>query len=288
MGVSQEQATIGDPTVKRASKSDAEDGREVLLETRGLVKRFRRGAELITAVEGLDLRINRGEFVCIIGPSGCGKSTLLNMTAGLMNPSEGEIRYRGEAVPEPNTQVGYITQRDNLMPWRTVAGNVGLGLEIQGVPRSERQERLQAMVDLVGLTGFEEAYPTQLSGGMRKRASLARTLVLDPETILADEPFGALDAQLKMMMQGELLRIWGKSTGRTVIFITHDLSEAITLADRVIVLTRRPGRVKVDCPVDIPRPRDVMKIRFTERFGKLHEQLWDALGEDMAKGEDAL
>jgi NitT/TauT family transport system ATP-binding protein len=287
MGVSQREGAVGDPLAQMTPAGGVSDGREALLEAKGLVKRFRKGAELITAVEGLDLRINRGEFVCIIGPSGCGKSTLLNMTAGLMTPSEGQIRYRGQAVPEPNTQVGYITQRDNLMPWRTVEGNIGLGLEIERVSRRERGERLKEMIDLVGLTGFEEAYPTQLSGGMRKRASLARTLVCDPETILADEPFGALDAQLKMLMQGELLRIWNKADDRTVIFITHDLAEAITLADRVVVLTRRPGRVKVDCPVNIPRPRDVMKIRFTERFGELHEQLWEALGEELAGGEDA-
>jgi NitT/TauT family transport system ATP-binding protein len=188
-------------------------------------------------------------------------------------------------VADVNRRVGYMTQRDNLLPWRTVETNIGIALEIAHVNRAERHRRVDQFVNLVGLNGFEEAYPAELSGGMRKRVALARTLIYDPETLLMDEPFGALDAQLKLILHAELLRIWEESR-KTIVFVTHDLTEAITLADRVIVLSGRPGTVKLTQPIDLSRPRDVFKVRFTERFGQLHELLWGALEDDIRMGEE--
>jgi NitT/TauT family transport system ATP-binding protein len=259
-----------------------------IIEARGLTKRFRKGSDVITALNDVDLTIERGEFIALVGPSGCGKSTMMNMIAGLLEPSMGEMLYDGKPVSGPNTAVGYITQRDNLMPWRSVADNVGIGLEIKRVPKAQRKPMIDKALAMVGLEGFGDALPQQLSGGMRKRAALARTLVYEPQTILADEPFGALDAQLKLLMQIEMLRIWNDQVPRrTVVWVTHDLTEAATLADRVIVFTSRPGEIKLDMKIDLPRPRDVMQIRFTPGFGEIYEELWRALENEMAKGEAA-
>ncbi|MGE2715450.1 ABC transporter ATP-binding protein [Mycolicibacterium litorale] len=255
------------------------------LQFRGLGKRFHRKTQSVTVMEGLDFSINEGEFVCVVGPSGCGKSTLLNMSAGLMRPSAGVVLYDGKPVPEPNTKVGYVTQKDNLMPWRTVTDNIGLPLEIRRMSKTAIAHRVSEMIELVGLTGFEKAFPGELSGGMRKRVTLARTLAHEPEVIFADEPFGALDAQLRGIMQQELLRIWSASKS-TVVFITHDISEAVALGDRVVVLSARPSRVKVDVPIDIPRPRDLSKLRFDPRFSELNEYLWSVLSEDLNEGDE--
>jgi NitT/TauT family transport system ATP-binding protein len=178
-----------------------------------------------------------------------------------------------------------MTQRDSLLPWRSVDANIGVALEIGGVDASKRKELVREYVHMVGLAGFEKHYPAELSGGMRKRVALARTLIYDPETLLMDEPFGALDAQLKLILQGELLKLWERSR-KTILFVTHDLTEAITLADRVVVMSSRPGRIKLIQNIDIPRPRDVFKVRFTPRFGELHELLWSALEEDIRHGEE--
>jgi NitT/TauT family transport system ATP-binding protein len=255
------------------------------LEFQRLGKRFHRKGQTVTVMEGLDLTIREGEFVCIVGPSGCGKSTLLNMSAGLMRPSAGKALYDGVQVPEPNTKVGYITQKDNLMPWRTVRANIELPLQIRGMGKAARTKRVAEMIELVGLAGFETAYPSELSGGMRKRVTLARTLAYEPEVIFADEPFAALDAQLRAVMQQELLRIWSTSRN-TVVFITHDISEAVALGDRVVVLSARPTRVKVDVPIDLPRPRDLSKLRFEPRFTELNEHLWTVLSEDLNAGDE--
>jgi len=255
------------------------------IEFQRLGKRFHRKNQTVTVMEGLDLTIREGEFVCVVGPSGCGKSTLLNMSAGLMRPSAGTVLYDGQPVPEPNTKVGYITQKDNLMPWRTVQANVALPLEVRGVGKEERKARVAEMLDLVGLTGFEKSFPSELSGGMRKRVTLARVLAYEPEVIFADEPFGALDAQLRGIMQQELLRIWSASK-RTVVFITHDISEAVALGDRVVVLSARPSKVKLDVPIDLPRPRDLSKLRFEPRYNELNEYLWKVLSEDLSEGAE--
>ncbi|MQA02652.1 MAG: ATP-binding cassette domain-containing protein [Streptosporangiales bacterium] len=256
------------------------DERSTLISLLRVAKRFERDRSMFTAVEDVDLEVARGEFCCVVGPSGCGKSTLLNMSAGLMAPSDGAVHYDGEPVTAPNTKVGYITQKDNVLPWRSVRRNVALPLELRGLDKGEIAERVDAMLDLVGLTSFADAYPRQLSGGMRKRVALARTLVYEPEAILADEPFGALDAQLKTVLQAEMHRIWER-TGSTVVFVTHDIGEAIALGDRVVVMSKRPGRIRLIRDIDLPRPRDMFKIRFESRYAELFEELWAALADDV-------
>ncbi len=250
-----------------------------------LSKWFRKDNGTIQTLSDVSLAVDPGEFVAIVGPSGCGKSTLLNLTAGLMRPSAGQVYYDRKPVTDVNTRVGYITQKDNLLPWRTVRGNVSLALEVRGFPARERRELVDELIRKVGLSGFEEHYPSELSGGMRKRATLARTLVYDPETLLMDEPFGALDAQLKLLMHDELLRLWQK-TRKTIVFVTHDLAEAVTLADRVVVMSARPARVKFVQEIDLPRPRDVYEVRFSPRFSALCERVWSCLREDIQKGAE--
>ncbi len=244
---------------------------------------FARGRE-IRALQPIDLTIASEEFVALIGPSGCGKSTILNLIAGLVRPTEGQVRYDRQPVTDANLKVGYITQKDTILPWRNVADNVGVAYELRKrkLPAEERRARVAQMIELVGLSGFERHYPAELSGGMRKRVALARTLIYEPETLLMDEPFGALDAQLKLVMHDELQRL---TTLRrmTVVFVTHDLGEAIALADRVVVFGRRPGWIKMIRTIPLPRPRDVFKIRFTQEFGKIHEDLWNELKEEVAQ-----
>ena len=249
---------------------------ENLIAFRQIRKSFWRGRQEVPALAHVDLDVREGEFLAVVGPSGCGKSTLLNMAAGLMRPSAGEVLYRNEPVREINLRVGYVTQADSLLPWSTVEENIAVPLRIHGVDAAERQRRVAEQVALVGLSGFERAYPAQLSGGMRKRAALARTLVYRPETLLMDEPFSALDAQLQLVMQDQLLQIV-KATGATVIFVTHDLEEAIALADRVAVLSARPSRLLTVYEVPFPRERDVYTIRHTPEFDAIFKELWTLL-----------
>ncbi len=230
-------------------------------------------------VDGVDLTIKRGEFVVLIGHSGCGKSTLMNMVSGLFPPSSGRVLYNDKPLTGVNTAVGYVTQRDTLLPWRTVAGNVGLPLEVRRVGEKERTQRVQSAIRMVGLEGFERHFPRQLSGGMRRRILIARTLIYEPETLLLDEPFGGLDAQTKLLMQNELMRLW-QDLRQTVLFVTHDLDEAIALADRIIVLTPRPCRIKEIFQVHIPRPRDVVGIRSLPEYQAVQQALWNALKEE--------
>jgi NitT/TauT family transport system ATP-binding protein len=251
-----------------------------LIEYRGIARRFTTRRGTVTACENVDLTVNQGEFLAIVGPSGCGKSTLLNMAAGLLQPSAGAVFYSGVPVSAPNTRVGYMTQRDTLLPWRTVEDNVAIALELRGQDRATRMRTVHDWLHRVGLKGFETAYPAQLSGGMRRRVSMARTLAYEPETILMDEPFGALDAQLRLVMHDELLKLWA-ATKTTMVFVTHDLTEAITLADRVAVFSARPGRIRAIETVDLPRPRDVFRIRFDPHFGTLHDKLWGYLEESV-------
>jgi NitT/TauT family transport system ATP-binding protein len=253
----------------------------------GVGKRFVTRDREIEALQPIDLAIHDHEFVALVGPSGCGKSTILNLIAGLLQPSGGVVSYDGVAVTELNRQVGYMTQKDTLLPWRTAADNIRIALELKrrAVPRAAANARVAQMIDLVGLTGFERHYPAELSGGMRKRVGLARTLIYEPETLLMDEPFGALDAQLKLLMLDQLQELT-RQRRMTVVFVTHDLGEAITLADRVVVFSARPGRIRTIRSVDLPRPRDVFRIRFTEGFSHLHETLWDELKDEVARGTD--
>ncbi len=226
------------------------------------------------------------EFVALVGPSGCGKSTVLNMVAGLIPPTAGEIRLDGRQYTGVPPQVGYVFQKDTVFPWRTVSRNIGLGLEYRRIPPPERERRVREAIRLVGLEEFADAFPATLSGGMRQRVALMRTLVVEPEILLMDEPFGALDTHTKIRLQGQLLQLW-LAKRQTVIFVTHDLAEAITLSDRVIVLTSRPGRVKLVHEVKLPRPRDVIRLRETEEYAREFSTLWHVLGEEFAKSEEA-
>jgi len=253
----------------------------------GASKRFVvRGGEL-EALRPTDLAVRSREFVALVGPSGCGKSTILNLAAGLLRPTDGAVYYDGQPVTAINRAVGYMTQKDTLLPWRHAADNIRIALELKcrAVPRDEAADRVAQMIELIGLKGFERHFPAELSGGMRKRVALARTLIYEPETLLMDEPFGALDAQLKLLLLDQLQSLT-TSRRMTVVFVTHDLGEAITLADRVIVFSARPGRIRAVRDIDLPRPRDVFKVRFTEAFAHLHEELWDELKDEVVKGTD--
>ena len=243
----------------------------------------RRG-RAVHAVAGISFDVLDKEFVALVGPSGCGKSTVLNMIAGLVAPSRGAIRLDGRPVTGVPPQVGYVFQKDTVFPWRTVRQNVELGLGYRGLPREEREQRVRAAIRLVGLDGFEDAFPATLSGGMRQRVALVRTLIVEPDILLMDEPFGALDTHTKLRLQAQLLTLWAGKR-QTVVFVTHDLAEAITLADRVIVLTSRPGRVKHVHAVQLPRPRDVIRIRETDEYAREFRALWHVLGEEFAKAE---
>jgi NitT/TauT family transport system ATP-binding protein len=259
-----------------------------ILEFRNVSKVFFKGDTRVHALSRINAQVKAGELLAIVGPSGCGKSTLLNLTAGLMVPGIGDVIYDGHRLEGINTRVSYITQKDNLLPWRTVEANVALPLELGGrasMGQAEKKERIARYINLVGLRGFEKHYPSELSGGMRKRAQLARSLVYEPDVLLMDEPFGALDAQLRLMLQAELLKTW-EGSGKTLIFVTHDLTEAISIADRVIVMSSRPGTIKAIETIELGRPRDVFTIRFVPEFGEYFERLWAALREDMHQGED--
>jgi NitT/TauT family transport system ATP-binding protein len=234
-------------------------------------------------VHRVSFEVFHQEFVAIVGPSGCGKSTILNMIGGLVTPSGGVIEIDGAAVASAAPpHVGYVFQKDTVFPWRTVARNIALGLEYRGVPAPERERRVREAVALAGLEGFEEAFPATLSGGMRQRVALMRTLVVEPEILLMDEPFGALDTHTKITLHDELLRLWERRH-QTVVFVTHDLSEAITLADRIVVMTRRPGRVKLVHRVQLPRPRDVIKLRESAEYAEEYGRVWHVLGEEFAE-----
>jgi NitT/TauT family transport system ATP-binding protein len=240
----------------------------------------RTGLGEVVAVEYADLDIQPGEFVCVLGPSGCGKSTLLNMVAGLDAPSRGRVLFEGNEVTEVNTKVGYMPQESKLFPWLTAERNVDFPLRVRKVPPERRKELVTEYLAKVGLTGFENAYPHQLSGGMQKRASLARTLVYRPSLLLMDEPFSALDSQTKMVMHEELLNLW-EAEQCTTLFITHDLVEAITLADRVVVMTRRPSRVAEIVDIPLTRPRDVYAIYEQAGFEDIYDHLLALVKKEM-------
>jgi NitT/TauT family transport system ATP-binding protein len=246
------------------------------VELRGVSKTFTSHNAKVDVLSGLNFSLGSGEFLAIVGPSGSGKSTVLNLLAGLDRPSAGSVLCQGKPVEAVNTETGYLTQHDSLLPWRTVEQNIIVPLEIRRVDRAEAAARVRDMIAQVGLEGFERHYPSQLSGGMRKRAMLGRTLIYDPSILLMDEPFGPLDAQLKLALQAELLKLWS-ARRKTVVFVTHDIVEAITLADRVLVFSARPSRIKLDEPIQIPRPREVHEVRFHPAFEDHYRRLWAAL-----------
>jgi NitT/TauT family transport system ATP-binding protein len=236
-------------------------------------KKFDTAAGGVVAVKNINLTVERGEIVTLVGPSGCGKSTLLNMTAGLFSATSGQVTYAGSEISGLNPKVGYMTQSDHLLPWRTVRGNIAAPLQIARFSRSHIAAKVEELVSLVGLGGFIDSYPSELSGGMRKRAALARLLAYDPETLLMDEPFGALDAQLRLRLQKEL-RTLCKEFKKTVIFVTHDLDEAVALGDRVVVFSERPGTIIESMNVPLPENRDLFRLRFDNNFTSTCAHLW--------------
>lgn len=262
-----------------------------------------------TAVRDVTLTVGDGEFVSVVGPTGCGKSTLLNVAAGLLAPSRGAVRVFGQPLQGINARAGYMFQSESLMPWRTALRNVMAGLEFRGLPEAEARRQAEDWLKRVGLGGFGDRYPHQLSGGMRKRTSLAQTLALDPDIILMDEPFSALDIQTRQLMENEVLDLWagderraapsssraplggaapqgpGGKGRKAVLFITHDLDEAIAMSDRVVVLSAGPASHPIgEFAIDLPRPRDVAEVRTQPRFIELHRAVWDVLREEVLKG----
>lgn len=240
----------------------------------GVSKWFFSKGKRFVAIDDVSIDVMRGSFVTLLGPSGCGKSTIFNMIAGFTFPDRGRVCFDGSPLTKPNVGIGYMTQRDALLPWRTVIENVTLPLTLQRVARSEARERAMSMLKRVGLESFAEHVPAELSGGMQKRCALARTLVFNPQMLLMDEPFGNVDVQLRSQLQRVLTALW-ESERKTVVFVTHDLEEAIALSDTVIVLSRRPGRVKAILPIDLPRPRDPVAMRFEPAFVEVRRQLWE-------------
>ena len=237
-----------------------------------------------TAVGNTTLHVAPGEFVSVVGPTGCGKSTLLNLAAGLLQPSSGSVRVFGEPLVGLNRRAGYMFQAEALMPWRSALDNVIAGLNFRGVAPQQARQQGEAWLARVGLQGFGERYPHELSGGMRKRVALAQTLILDPDIILMDEPFSALDIQTRQLMENEVLELWSEKK-KAVLFITHDLDEAIGMSDRVVVLSAGPATHPIgEFAIDLPRPRDVAEIRSDARFVALHADIWSVLRDEVLKG----
>jgi NitT/TauT family transport system ATP-binding protein len=241
-------------------------------------------AQRYTAIEDVSLRVEPGEFVSVVGPTGCGKSTLLNVAAGLLAPSRGSVRIFGAPLQGINGRAGYMFQADSLMPWRTALGNVMAGLEFRGIPRDQAQAHALEWLRRVGLGAFVDRYPHQMSGGMRKRTSLAQTLVMDPDIILMDEPFSALDIQTRQLMENEVLNLWSTKR-KAVLFITHDLDEAIAMSDRVVVMSAGPASRPIgEFAIDLPRPRDVAEVKMDPCFMALHAAIWGVLRDEVLKG----
>jgi NitT/TauT family transport system ATP-binding protein len=233
----------------------------------------------VTALLGFDLQVSRGEFLTLVGPSGCGKSTFLNVLLGLLKPDSGELSLNGKQISGPGQERAMVFQEFGLLPWRTVLANVELGLELKGVAPLIRHERALELIQLVGLESFQNHYPHELSGGMKQRVGLARALATEPEVLLMDEPFAALDAQTRDLMQTELLQIWER-TKKTVLFVTHSIEEAAYLSDRVVIMTARPGRTKNVFKIDLPRPRDY-EMRLTPEFNDIKAKIWSSLKDEL-------
>lgn len=250
---------------------------QAVLEATGLEMEYvhPRTGRSVVAVENLNVKVEPQEFVTIVGPSGCGKSTFLKIANGLLTPTAGTISIHGESVKNAPRNRGAVFQDASLLPWFSVLHNAAYGLQCQGIPKEEAMERARPVLEMVGLEGFEENYPHELSGGMQQRVNVARALAVDPEILLMDEPFAALDAQTRELMQRELLDIWAQSN-KTVLFVTHQIDEAVYLSDRVLVMSARPGRLIADISVDIPRPRD-LRVKRSPKFIELVGQVWDLL-----------
>jgi NitT/TauT family transport system ATP-binding protein len=244
----------------------------------GLSKEFATSRGPVQALEAIDLTIQQGEFLCVVGPSGCGKTTLLNILGGLETPTSGRVDFAVRDSGQPLLSI--VFQEQGIFPWMTVLDNTAFGLLARGVPKEERQRVAHDLLLRMGLTRFAQAYPRELSGGMRQRVNLARAFANDPRLLLMDEPFASLDEQTKLILQDELLRVW-EGSRKTVVFITHSLDEAIRLADRVVVMTARPGRIKATIPIRLPRPRDVFEMPTNEEYLRLHAEVWRYLREEV-------
>ncbi len=257
----------------------------IVLEVKNLEKVYTLdevGLSKVEALKNINMTVNKGEFISIVGPSGCGKSTLFGIIRRLVESTSGDVVIKGERIKGPHPAIGMVFQEDSAFPWLTTIENVEFGLRMCGVNKGERRSRAKYMIELVGLSGFENHYPGELSGGMRQRVAIARTLVMDPEIILMDEPFGALDEQTRVILGEELLQIWEK-IGATILFITHSISEAVMLSDRIFIMSGRPGTFKRMINVDIPRPRSSFTIS-TERFGEITGEIWKELKEEATRG----
>ena len=255
---------------------------EPLLKVENIVKRFETPEGSLTAVDSVSLNVSPGEFVAVIGPSGCGKSTLFNIIGGLLDEYEGRVSVAGETVRGPHPSIGMIFQEESTFPWRTVLDNVAFPLEIAGMAKAERLEKAQHFVELVGLDGFERRYPSELSGGMRQRVSMARTLASEPKILLMDEPFAALDEQTRLLLGDKVLQIQ-QDLKQTTLLITHNLTEAVQLSDRILVMTYRPGKTKRMVEIKLPRPRS-SEIVGSDAFGHYVAQIWNDLREEASKG----
>ena len=281
---------VNSVAVPDAAASTQAEPRRVLLTAENLGSHYtiQQESRFLEVLRGVSLEIEEGEFACILGPSGCGKTTFLNIVAGLACTSSGIIQIDGAPIKGPGPDRAMVFQQPSLLPWRTVLGNVLYGMELSGRyrrKRDERNERARMYIELVGLTGFENSYPAQLSGGMQQRVNLARALATDPAMLLMDEPFGALDALTRESMQFELLRIWQEAR-KTVLFITHDIGEAIYLADRVFVFSKRPGSVKETVPVELARPRS-LEMKRTPEFTGYEDHLWRLIQDEATAGKEA-
>ena len=239
------------------------------------------GIGQVTALNEVSLEVHAGEFFSIIGPSGCGKSTLLRIIGGLLPATSGDLTVGNETVAGPHPWIGMVFQEESTFPWRTTLGNVEFGLEMRGIPQTQRRKKVVEMISLLGLSGFDDRYPAELSGGMKQRVAIARALVLEPKILLMDEPFGALDEQTRIILGEELLRIRDQ-LNQTIVLVTHNINESVQLSDRVMVMTARPGRVKSIIGIDLPHPRDSSVIA-SDRFGRLVGQVWSALREESIK-----
>ena len=268
---------VGDLEITSGRGRPLRGGGPVAIALENVAKRFHTpSGSFYTAVRDLSLTVTPGEFCAIVGPTGSGKSTTLSLISGLEAPSRGRVTVLGEPVTGVTRRAGYMFQTDAVFPWKNVLDNVATGPIYRGVPREEARQRAREWVTRVGLAGFEDRYPTQLSGGMRKRVALAQSLINEPEILLMDEPFSSLDVQTRTLMENELLDLWSQ-TSASVVFVTHDLEEAISLADRVFVFTAAPATIKQTYLIDLPRPRNVAEIRFDPRFTRLYGQIWEDL-----------
>jgi len=246
----------------------------------GLSKVFNSRHGETVALEDINLDVTKGEFLCIVGPSGCGKTTLLRILAGLEKQTRGKVYVRSNNLKNPLTSM--VFQQDSVFPWLTVGDNIAYGLKIRKVPSKERSAVVDNILNIMGLSKFKKVFPSKLSGGMKQRVNIARAFVSDPEILLMDEPFGALDEQNRLLLQQELLKIW-EGSGKTSLFITHSIDEALILGDRIMVMTAHPGKIKAIIDVNIPRPRDILTLRSSSGFGALYRKIWQLLQEEVAK-----